>query len=366
MKKHLLLILGLFVVVACHKKADEPSPETFFVAPSHFPKPVYPIDSNVITAVGFDLGKNLFYDGILSKDSTIACGECHRQTYVFTHHMHDLSHGIYGRVGLRNAQSLQNLAWRERFQWDGKAATLNEQPILPIEHPDEMDDDIDNVVARVGRHKGYQDKFKAAFGSEGVTKDRLLKALTQFMLSLVSYQSRYDKYVLKDASASFTQDELDGMSLFNSKGCSNCHKGVLFTDESFRNNGLSKFERTKIEYVNEKPVLQIVVDEGRFRVTGNANDKFKFKVPSLRNVAASSPYMHDGRYTSLLEVLNFYDASVQDYGTLDPVLRQSNGRLGIQMTAEEKRKIIAFLNTLTDDTFLKDKRFAEPDGFPVR
>ena len=137
MKKHLLLILGLFVV-ACHKKADEPSPETFFVAPSHFPKPVYPIDSNVITAAGFDLGKNLFYDGILSKDSTIACGECHRQTYVFTHHMHDLSHGIYGRVGLRNAQSLQNLAWRERFQWDGKAATLNEQPILPIEHPDEM------------------------------------------------------------------------------------------------------------------------------------------------------------------------------------------------------------------------------------
>ncbi len=361
----LLVCAGL--LWACQKTHD-PAPTAvtaLFEIPSNFPKPVYLVDNNPVTSEGFELGKTLFYDGILSRDSSIACGECHRQTYAFSHHGHDLSHGIDGRIGLRNAQPLQNLAWRERFQWDGKAATLDEQPILPIEHPDEMDDKLPNVVARLQRHQGYKDLFKKAFGTETITSERMLKALSQFMLSLVSANSRYDKYIRKEAGASLSADELEGMALFESKGCKSCHAGELFTDESFRSTGLSKFERTKVEYINGKPVLQIVIDEGRFRVTGLESDRFKFKVPSLRNIEVSKPYMHDGRYTSLQEVLDFYASGVTEMPNLDPLMRQNAG-LGIAMTAEEKRKIIAFLRTLTDDTFLKDKRFTEPDGFPVR
>jgi cytochrome c peroxidase len=362
-----ILLLGLQSCKKNNTTDTEPAPEPqpLFSIPSNFPKPIYPIDSNPVTQAGFDLGKNLFYDGILSRDSTIACGECHRQTYAFSHHMHDLSHGIEGRIGLRNAQPLQNLAWRERFQWDGKAATLDTQPILPIEHPDEMDDKLDNVVAKLSKHQGYKNMFKAAFGTEQITAERMLKALSQFMLSLVSANAKYDKYQRKEAGVNLTADELEGMSLFESKGCKSCHAGQLFSDESFRSLGLSRFERTKVDYIDGKPVLSIVVDEGRYRVTGIVTDRFRFKVPSLRNVAASPPYMHDGRFAKLQEVLDFYDAGMQEVPNLDPIFRK-NARLGIPMSAEEKRKIIAFLNTLTDETFLKDKRFAEPDGFPVR
>jgi cytochrome c peroxidase len=302
----------------------------------------------------------------LSRDSTIACGECHRQNHGFTHHLHDLSHGINGRTGLRNALPLQNLAWLRRFQWDGSIEHLEQQPIFPIEHPDEMDDTMENVVKKLRSSTTYPVLFKAAYGREEVTLDKMLNALTQFMLALVSAQSKYDHYVRKENGVMFTAEELAGKQLFESKGCINCHAGELFTDQSFRNNGLAPFERSKVVYVNGKATIQVVVDEGRFRVTGKPADRFAFVVPSLRNIVATLPYMHDGRFKTLKEVLDFYGSGMHDSPTLDPMFRRADSTLGVPLNEDEKTKLIAFLNTLTDNEFLINPRFAEPDGFPVR
>ncbi|MFT4032278.1 MAG: cytochrome c peroxidase [Siphonobacter sp.] len=360
--KKVLLGLFIFWVSACSSHS-EVSPTALFEVPSHFPDPVYPIAQNPVTEAGFTLGKQLFYDGILSRDSTIACGECHRQYYSFTHHLHDLSHGIEGRIGLRNSLTLQNLAWEKVFMWDGATDSLDKQPLIPIQHPDEMDDTIENVLRKLKASSTYPALFKAAYGTDEITSDRLTHALVQFMLTLISANSKYDNYL--NGKTTLTADESAGMALFESKGCSNCHAGVLFTDGSFRNNGLSKYERTKIVYVNEVPTLQVVIDYGRYFITNVETDRYKFKVPTLRNIAMSLPYMHDGRFTTLQEVLDYYASGVQDTQNLDPLLKNGS-TLGIPMTSDEKTKIIAFLNTLTDTDFLSDKRFAEPDGFPVR
>ncbi|MFN8355196.1 MAG: cytochrome c peroxidase [Spirosomataceae bacterium] len=364
--RNYLIASAILFVWACSTSGnspDEVKPTPLFSAPSTFPQPTYPLDQNPITQAGFYLGKQLFYDGILSRDSTIACGECHRQYFVFTHHLHDISHGINGRIGLRNALTIQNLAWEKTFMWDGRITNLDQLPAFPIQHPDEMDDNLDNVVRKLRNSKAYPTMFKAAFGTDEITAERMMKALSQFMLTLVSANSRYDKYLRNEVT--LTADELDGMKLFEDKGCKTCHAGILFTDQSYRNNGIPKFERSKLVYTNGVPSIQTVWDEGRYEITKQETDRFKFKVPSLRNIAESLPYMHDGRFKTLQEVLNYYDAGVQDTPNLDPILKQ-NGRLGIPLNADEKRKIIAFLNTLTDTDFLKDKRFAEPDGFPVR
>jgi cytochrome c peroxidase len=372
MKTGYFLLLGILVWACAAHSGGEVTPETptptdppLFYVPKNFPQPLYPTGKNPITPEGFTLGKTLFYDGVLSRDSTIACGECHRQNYGFTHHLHDLSHGINGRTGLRNAQPLHNLAWEDSFLWDGAVTDLDQQPLTPIQHPDEMDDTMDNVLKKLRRRPAYPAMYKAAFGTEEITQERTLQALSQFLRALVSANSKYDKYVRKEAGGTLTPDELAGLQLFKDKGCANCHAGELFTDHSFRNNGLSLFERTKVEYVNEKPTLIQVIDEGRARVTGKAEDRYRFKVPSLRNVANTLPYMHDGRFQTLAQVLDHYASGVQDTPNLDPLLKQ-NGRLGIPLTDDEKKKLLAFLNTLSDTQYLNDPRFAEPPGFPVR
>ncbi len=378
MKRILILVVSAYLLnvlmLACGSKPSPdgtPVPEptdpasALFYVPKNFPQPLYPITKNPVTQAGFDLGKTLFYDGILSRDSSIACGECHRQYYGFTHHLHDLSHGIEGRTGLRNAQPLQNLAWEDRFLWDGAVTDLDQQPLTPIQHADEMDDTMDNVLKKLRRRPAYPALFKAAFGSEEITSEKTMLALSQFMRSLVSANSRYDKAARQETGATLTDDERAGMALFESKGCKSCHAGELFTDRSFRNNGLSLFERTKVEYVAGKPTLIRVIDEGRARVTKSDADRYKFRVPSLRNVANTLPYMHDGRFQTLAQVLDHYASGVNDTPNVDPLLKK-DGRLGIPLSEEEKKKLLAFLNTLTDKTFLADPRFAEPAGFPTR
>lgn len=359
------IIAFVFLSISCTQERQITPDVPLFYLPSNFPAPQYSLDPSRITPEGFELGKRLYYDGILSRDSTIACGECHRQYFAFTHHLHDVSHGIGNRTGLRNSLSLQNLAWEKHYMWDGAITDLYMQPIIPIQHPDEMDDQLENVLAKLRRTKGYPPLFRAAFGSEEITSDRMRNALTQFMLCLISGNSKYDKYRRGENGTVLTSDEQEGLKLFQTKGCSSCHSGELFTDGSFRNNGLSKFERTKVVYTDGKPTLQIVVDYGRYFVTRVEIDRYRFKVPSLRNIGESKPYMHDGRFTRLQEVLDFYDTGVQETPNIDPIFK-TNGRIGIPLNADEKRKIIAFLNTLTDWEFLKDKRFSEPDGFPVR
>lgn len=350
----------LMLIFSCSKpEVAAIEPEKLFYQPSNFQDPVYKIEKNPITKEGFELGKSLFYDGILSRDGSISCGECHRQDFGFTHHLHDLSHGIDNQIGLRNSSSLQNLAWEKTFGWDGGVFDLDFFAISPIENPVEMDEKVSNVLDKLRKTDKYPPMFKNAFGTTEITSQRFLKALSQFLLSLVSSNSRYDKYLRKENGVIFNETELAGMELFKQK-CSSCHTGELFTDGSFRNNGLPPTERQQVVYriVDgvKKAFIEPVIDDGRMRITELSEDKNKFKVPSLRNVEVTKPYMHDGRFQTLDEVLNHYANTVTATQNIDPILTQ-NGRLGIKLTETEKKQIIAFLRTLTDKEFLTDKRF---------
>lgn len=337
-----LVLVGI-LAVSCQANEQETAPEQLFAVPVNFPQPVYALDRNPITPGGVALGRALFNDGLLSRDGSIACSECHQQAYAFTHHQHDLSHGIDNRLGDRNSMPLQNLAWQKQFFWDGGIHDLDLLPIAPIENPVEMDEKTTNVIQKLRQSKKYPPMFKAAFGTEDVTGTRFLQALSQFMLTLVSGNSRYDKWVRKEPGGTLTDDEQAGLTAFRAK-CSGCHAGELFTDNTFRNNGL---------------YVQGSRDLGRARVTELAEDRYRFKVPSLRNVEKTLPYMHDGRFYSLDAVLEHYARNVQATENLDPLLKQ-NGRPGIPLSDAEKRQIIAFLKTLTDEEFLRNPRFEQP------
>jgi cytochrome c peroxidase len=346
MKKTVLLaassvLFAVVVVVSCAQR--DVNPEIAVNVPANFPPMVYDLSKNPVTQAGFELGRALFYEGQLSRDGIVSCGFCHQQSAGFTHHGHDLSHGVDDRLSKRNSQPIQNLAFYHDFMWDGGIHDLDLQPLAPIENPNEMDESMPNVLAKLRSHPNYPNMFARAFGTPEITGERVLKALSQFMVTMISANSRYDKYV-RNEGGTLTQDELRGLQLFNEKGCANCHSGALFTDQTYRNNGLSQ---------------EFNKDLGRYEITLNDEDKYKFRVPSLRNVEVTRPYMHDGRFRNLEMVLDHYSEGVENIPTLDPLLKRPDGRRGIPMTAEEKRLIISFLRTLTDDTFLNDKRFSE-------
>lgn len=345
-RKHFLVLLLLVAgIYACNKddvaNVIEPVFEGFR-KPANFPEPAYRFADNEVTKGGFELGRKLFYDRILSGNNTISCGDCHIQTSAFTHHGHTVSHGIFDRLGTRNSPAIMNLAWSNSFMWDGGIADLDLQSVAPITNHVEMDETMPNVLAKLKASPTYPALFKNAYGTEEITTARFLKALSQFMVMCVSSNSRYDSVMRNEGGVTFTQAEAEGRAIVQQK-CGGCHKEPLFTDNGFRNNGL---------------VPSTVNDEGRYAVTQNADDRYKFKVPSLRNLAYTAPYMHDGRLLTLDAVLDHYTTGVQASPTLDAALQQ-NGRTGIALTAEEKGKILSFLNTLNDRAFLFDKRFSE-------
>jgi cytochrome c peroxidase len=315
-------------------------PELFSV-PTNFPKPTYHFDSNPLSIAGVELGKTLFYDAIISSDNTVSCGSCHQQSAGFTQHGHVLSHGVNDKLTKRNSMPLFNLAWSDSFGWDGGVHDLDFFAISPITNPVEMNESLGNVLEKLRQSPQYPALFKSAFGTEEINTERFLKALSQFMLTMVSANSRYDHYIRYEG-VELNKAELEGLELFKKK-CASCHSGELFTDFSFRNNGLPRLD--------EK-------DFGQFEVNQNENDKFKFKVPSLRNLTYTTPYMHDGRFSTLEEVLNHYASQVENTPFLDPKLREE-GRLGIALTREEQQKIILFLKTLDDEDFIKNPFFSE-------
>lgn len=319
---------------------QEPGEQWQFKTPSHFPAPVYPINTNPITRAGFALGKKLFYDPILSVNNTISCGSCHLQTSAFTQHGHSVSHGVFDRLGKRNSQPIMNLAWSGSFMWDGGVFNLDLQPIAPITNHEEMDDSVANVLNRLRNSAIYPPLFKAAFGTAEINTTNFLKALSQFMLMCVSSNAKYDSVMR--GQANFTASEAEGYAVFRQK-CSSCHKEPLFTDHSFRNNGLA------ISWVN---------DVGRSAISLHDTDAYKFKVPSLRNLSFTPPYMHDGRFYTLEAVLDHYTKQVQNTPNLDPLL-QKNNVMGIALSTEEKQQIVSFLHTLDDKNFILDERFAE-------
>lgn len=311
--------------------------------PSNFPEPTYDIENNRPTQAGFELGKKLFYDGRLSSTGVISCGFCHIQDFAFTHHTHIVSHGVNGALGTRNAPSLQNMMFMESFNWDGSVSHLDLQPIVPITAEVEMNETVTNVLQKLKNDPDYINAFKQAFENGEIDTNNMLKAISQFVITMVSGNTKYDR-VMRNEGNTFTSAELSGKSAFEQK-CAGCHAGSLFTDQTYRNNGL--------------PIDPQYNDIGFKRVTGEETDKYKFRVPSLRNIAVTFPYMHDGRFQNLRDVLDFYDNGVEPTENLDEQLIQDNGQLGISLTEEEKDQIIAYLNTLTDDDFLLDDRFSE-------
>jgi len=338
MKPYLVLILFIFSVVLLSFQEA-----TFkgFLKPVHFPRPVYDITKNPVTQSKFNLGRDLFYETALSRDNKISCGSCHIQSSAFTQHGHDISHGIEDRLGSRNSPPIMNLAWNKSFFWDGGVFNLDLQSISPITNPVEMDETMDNVLRKLRADHKYQQKFKSAFGSSEITGTRIFKALSSFMVMCISSDSKYDS-VMRKTGVVFTTSEKSGYLLFK-KNCAGCHQEPLFTDNSFRNNGLDH------TYNN---------DSGRVAITLDTKDRFKFKVPSLRNLSQTAPFMHDGRFVSIGEVLDHYSDGIHDLGNLDPLLKIT-GKPGIPLSPYEKGKLKDFLKTLEDKTFLTRKDLSE-------
>ncbi|MEY4012765.1 MAG: hypothetical protein RIT22_1889 [Bacteroidota bacterium] len=345
MKTNYLLLLILPLLWSCSNDQDDAYQNIplEFKVPSNFPPLAYDLVNNPPTQKGFELGKKLFYEGRLASDGIVSCGFCHIQEDAFTHHGHSLSHGVNDAIGTRNTPSIQNLGFQTSFMYDGATTHLDLQPIIPFTSPIEMNGDFSKAIAMMKADAEYQKLFRLAFTDGQINSENMLKALGQFMLMVTSSNSRFDKYRRNEIGGTLTQQELDGYAVFNQK-CATCHATDLFTDNSFRNNGL--------------PVNPLINDVGRFRVTQLVQDLHKFKVPSLRNVEKTAPYMHDGRFLTLDGVLEHYNSGVVNSATLDSSLNR-NGRLGIALTTTEKTQLIAFLKTLTDTQYLTDKRFSE-------
>lgn len=300
------------------------------VVPKGFPDPVYTFKGNKLSPEIFVLGRQLFYDPILSKDNSVSCATCHQRYAAFAHIDHALSHGINGSIGKRNVPAIQNLIWQKNFMWDGGINHIEVQPIGPLTNPLEMDEKLEHIIRKLQKSEDYQKKFARAFGDTIVTTERIMKAFTQFMGLMISANSKYDFYRRNKDTLSAT--ELRGLSLFRDN-CTQCHTEPLFTNNTFQRNGLD---------INSK-----LLDSGRISITGIKEDYLKFKVPSLRNVQLTFPYMHDGRFKSLEAVMDFYSQT--------KIAGLKEG-----FTEQEKKDIIYFLGTLTDKMFLFDPRFMNP------
>jgi cytochrome c peroxidase len=315
--------------------------DILFKKPKGFPKPIYDLEKNKPTPEGFMLGRKLFYDPLLSKDNTISCATCHQQFAAFAQTDHSFSHGVNGLFGKRNTPALQNLIWKDAFMLDGGVNHLDLQPISPITNPLEMNESLSSVLKKLQQNKEYVGLFKAIYKDSIITSDKFLKSLSQFLALLISADSRYDRFI--NGKDTLSKSEKNGLKLFRAN-CASCHKEPLFTDNSYRNNGLTM-----------SPTLQ---DSGRFLITRLQTELLQFKVPSLRNIEVTYPYMHDGRFYSLKQVLNHYTKISSSKEILDPVLKKE-----IKFNDQEKIDIVAFLKTLTDKNFLKDRRFMNPNGF---
>ena len=306
--------------------------------PLNFPAPTYNFEENPLDSNKIEIGRALFYDPILSKDNTISCSSCHSPFNAFAHTDHDLSHGINDSIGTRNAPALFNLAWQSSFMWDGAINHLDMQALAPINHEGEMAETTKNVVKKLNESSIYPTLFETAFGTKKITGELMLKALTQFQLTLISANSKYDQ--VKKGKQKFTSQEQNGYELFKSN-CNSCHQEPLFSSYQFANNGL--------------PIDPTLKDYGKGQVTKKSTDSLLFKIPSLRNISYSFPYMHDGRFKKLKEVINHYTEGIKDNPTLSEELKKE-----IIFTSNEKVDLIAFLKTLDDKKFVFDPKHQFP------
>lgn len=333
------LVLLAYLLGAC-RKSDNPNNLhlTSLEIPDGFPAAVNRFNTNPLSEEGIALGRKLFYDGRLSKDGYYPCASCHQQIAGFGTYEHDRSHGYNGSHTLRNAPVLFNLAWQTSFHWDGEFSSLYAEAAQPITGHIEMAESFQGVIGKLQQDAEYRAMFKKVFRTEFIAPEHILMALEQFTGTLVSGNSRYDRY--KKGLIAYTTDEEAGYQVYKTK-CATCHPEPLFTDFSYRNIGL--------------PVDPLLNDYGRMRITHLSGDSLRFKVPTLRNVDVSSNYMHDGRFNTLAQCISHYRTGVQTGPTVDPLVAA-----GIATTTTETNQLIRFLRTLTDSAFLTNPAHAKP------
>lgn len=307
-------------------------------------KPVIPSD-NQQTVEGIELGKKLFFDPILSGDKTLACADCHAPENAFTDSSR-FSEGIDGSLGKRNSMPLFNLAWNydENFFWDGGTFSLEHQAFIPVSDPTEMKNSWKQLQQELQKHPEYPNLFQKAFGTSKIDSTLVTKAIAQFERTLISANSKFDKYLLGEVI--LTPEEVDGFNIFmdETKGdCFHCHgsdKNPLWTDNIFHNNGLD----------------ETFTDLGLGTITGDPADNGKFKSPSLRNLIFTAPYMHDGRFTTIDEVINHYSEGLKNSSTIDPLMKKV-AQGGVGLSIQEKSNLKAFLLALSDYDFIGNPDF---------
>lgn len=360
MRKYLmgLAIIAIVTAISCQKEPEPTDGVSYDGTPYTLvqgdfpPAPIAP--DNALTVEGVKLGRMLFYETRLSKDGTMSCASCHRQKHAFAD-SNQFSIGVDGFPGKRQAMAVFNMAWNtNEFFWDGRAHLLRDQSLKPIEDSLEMAESLDNVIAKLNTDQTYKDQFMRAFGSEEITSEKMSLAMEQFMNSIVSVNSKYDKFLRGDAT--LTPSEQRGRKLFfteynqffpDSSGadCAHCHSPRNFENSLYMNNGLESDAS--------------LTDIGREEVTNNPMDRGKMKVPSLRNIELTAPYMHDGRFTTLEEVVEHYNSGLKASMTLDPALANTMST-GLMLNAQDKADLVAFLKTLTDDDLMKDPQYSDP------
>lgn len=338
----------LVIAVACKKDKDDeetynPTPYTF-ETPAGFPQPMLP-DDNPLTVEGIALGRKLFYETRLSGNNTQSCASCHNQALAFTDNGKRYSTGINNVEGNRNAQPLINLAFNLHFFWDGRAPSLEKQALQPVTNPIEMHETWPKAVAKLKQDPNYGSEFFKAFGTKAFDSTHVAKALAQFMRTMVSSNSRLDKKLRYEINLS--SSELNGLVIFMTErgDCFHCHNidgGRLLTDNQFHNNGLDS----------------VFTDPGRAAITGSSSDMGKFLTPTLRNIALTAPYMHDGRFQTLEEVVEHYNSGGKPSATVDPLMKHVG--TGLNLSTQEKADLVAFLKTFTDSSFISNPAFSSP------
>ncbi|MCF8464746.1 MAG: cytochrome-c peroxidase [Flavobacteriales bacterium] len=345
------VLLFAVLVSACNQPDDnDPYLTTPYVL--QIPQGLPPMDAfiplnNPMTVEGVALGRKLFYDPILSGDNTQACAHCHKQEFGFGD-PRQFSEGIDGSIGTRQAMSIINLGWNQfGFFWDGREATLEDQALKPVTNPVEMNTTWPEVEAKLNADATYKLLFKQAYNVDYIDSLTVAKAIAQFERILISGNSKFDKWY-NQQSIQLSESELRGFILYNGEGadCFHCHGlGGLITDNRFHNNGMD---------------TDFSADEGRYLVTGNDADKGKFRTPTLRNIEFTAPYMHDGRFQTIEQVVDHYSQHILPSATIDPLM-ELVGNGGAQLTQQDKDDLIAFLKTFTDEGFLTNPEFSNPN-----
>ena len=353
-----MVVTGWAFMTSCGK--NDPSEDVIVIDETPYildhgalPEPTLP-SGNPLTIQGVKLGRMLFYEKLLSRDGSQACADCHRQPDGFSDTAR-FSIGVEHMPGKRQAMPVFNMAWHtNEFFWDGRAHLLRDQALKPIQDPLEMNETLPNVVAKLSNSKLYNDQFIRSFGSSEITPEKMALAMEQFMLSIVSNDSKFDRFLAGEIQ--LTESEERGRLLFTTEynpffpeisgaDCQHCHGGANFENDKYMNNGLD--------------AEAAITDIGRQAVTLLSGDRAKFKVPSLRNVALTAPYMHDGRFKTLEEVIDHYNAGIQESSSVDPAILNTRAT-GLFLTPQDKGDLINFLKTLTDDTFQHNPDYSSP------